>query len=60
MLQSIDSIHGSYCLAACVLCVGDGIKDTVLQKDLEDSTSFFVDETTDKYAAHHHDGRDDG
>lgn len=45
--QSIDDVHGCHGLALGVLGVGDGITDDVLQEDLEDSTSLFVDQTRD-------------
>ena len=43
--QSVDNIHGSDSLSLGVLGVGDGITDHVLQKYLENTASFFVDET---------------
>ncbi len=32
-----------------MLSIGDGIPDNILQKDLEDTASFFVDETGDTF-----------
>jgi hypothetical protein len=46
-LQSIDDVHGSDSLAAGVLSIRDTVTDNVLKKDLEDTTSLFVDETRD-------------
>jgi hypothetical protein len=46
-LQSIDHIHGSHCLAASMLSVGDSVADDFLQEDLEATTSLFIDEATD-------------
>jgi len=45
--QSVDDLHGSDSLSAGVLGVGNGITNDILQKDLEDSTGLFVDESTD-------------
>ena len=46
-LQGIDDIHGHHGLPPCVLSVGHGITDHVLQKDLEDATCLLVDQTAD-------------
>ena len=43
--QSIDHIHGGDGLPLSVLGVGDGVADYVLQEDLEDTASFFVNQT---------------
>lgn len=43
--QSIDHIHGGYGLPLSVLGVGDGVADYVLQEDLEDTASFFINQT---------------
>ena len=45
--QGVDDVHGGDGLPLCVLGVCDGITDHVLQENLEDSTSFFVDEPRD-------------
>ena len=34
-LQGIHHIEGCDCLAACVLCVGDGVSDDILQEHLQ-------------------------
>jgi hypothetical protein len=39
------TIHGSHSLSASMLRVSDGITDNVLKKDLENSTSLFVNES---------------
>ena len=44
-LEGVDDVHGSDCLTAGVLGVGDGITDDILEEDLEDSTGFFVDQS---------------
>jgi hypothetical protein len=44
-LERVDDIHRGNCLSASVLGVSDTVADDVLQKDLEDTTSLFVDET---------------
>ena len=44
-LQRIDHVHGRDRLTSGVFGVSDGIADDILQEDLEDTTSFFVDET---------------
>jgi len=44
-LEGIDDIHGSDCLSAGVLSVGDTITNDILEEDLQDSTSFFIDES---------------
>jgi hypothetical protein len=46
-LQCIHNIHSCDSLAASVLSVGHTVTDHVLKKDLEDTTSLFVDETRD-------------
>jgi len=46
-LQGVNHVHGGDGLAAGVLRVGDTVTDDVLQKDLENSTGLFVNETTD-------------
>jgi hypothetical protein len=46
-LQGVHHVHGSHSLAASVLGVGDRVTDHVLQKDLEDTTSLLVDQSTD-------------
>ena len=46
-LEGVDDIHGGDGLSAGVFGVGDGITDDVLQEHLQDTTSFFVDQTRD-------------
>ena len=46
-LQSIYNVHGDNGLALGVFGVGDGITDDVLKEDLQDATSFLIDETGD-------------
>ena len=46
-LQSVDDIKGCDGLAACMLGIGDGIPDDVLQEDLQDSPGLLVDEAGD-------------
>lgn len=46
-LQSIDDIHGRDRLSLGMLRVGDSVTDDVLQENLEDATSLFVDEAGD-------------
>ena len=46
-LQSIYDVHGGNSLALGVFGVGDGITDDILKEDLQDATSFLVDETRD-------------
>ena len=44
-LQSVDDIEGCDGLATCVLGVGDGVPDDILQEDLQDSPCLLIDET---------------
>ena len=46
-LQSVDDVHGGDSLALCVLGVGDGIADDVLQEDLQHTAGLLVDESGD-------------
>jgi hypothetical protein len=46
-LESVDNIHGGDSLTTGMLSVGDRVTDNVLEENLEDSTSLFVDETGD-------------
>jgi hypothetical protein len=46
-LESVDNIHSGDSLTTSVLGVGDRVTDNVLEENLEDSTSLFVDETGD-------------
>ena len=46
-LEGVDDVQRGDGLALGVLGVGDGITDDILQKDLEDTTGLFVDETRD-------------
>ncbi len=45
--QGVDDVHGCDGLPLCVLGVGDGITDDVLEEHLQDTTCFFVDEAGD-------------
>ena len=45
--QGVDNIHGGDCLPLGVLGVGDSISDHIFKEDLEDSSSFFVDQSAD-------------
>ncbi|KAJ0566614.1 hypothetical protein HanIR_Chr06g0275611 [Helianthus annuus] len=46
-LERIHHIHGGHSLPASVLSVGDGISDNIFQKDLENATCLFIDQTAD-------------
>ena len=46
-LEGIDDIHSGDSLPLGVFGVGDGITDNVLEEDLQDATSLFVDESRD-------------
>jgi hypothetical protein len=46
-LKGIDNIHSSYCLSSSMFSVSYSITDDVFEEDLQDTTSFFVDETRD-------------
>ena len=46
-LEGVYNVHGCHSLSTSMLRVGDTITNDILQKDLEDSTSFFVDQSTD-------------
>ncbi len=46
-LEGIDDIHSGDGLALGVLAVGDSVTDHILKENLENSTSFLVDETRD-------------
>ena len=46
-LQGVDNIHGRHSLATSMLGVSDRVTNDVLEKDLEDTTSLFVNETRD-------------
>jgi hypothetical protein len=43
-LEGVHDVHRGDGLSAGVLGVGDGISDDVLEEDLEDTTSLFVDQ----------------
>ena len=45
--QGIDNVHGSDSLPLGMLSVCHSISDHILQEDLEDTSSFFIDETWD-------------
>ena len=49
-LESVHHVHGRDRLSLGVLGVGDCVSDDVLEENLEDAPSFFVDET--RYALH--------
>jgi hypothetical protein len=46
-LEGVDNVHGCDSLTARMLRVGDGIPNDILEKDLQDTTSLFVDQTGD-------------
>ena len=46
-LEGIDDVHGSHGLTASMLRVSDTVTDHILQKDLQDTTSLFVNQTRD-------------
>jgi hypothetical protein len=46
-LECVDDIHGGDGLSLGVLAVGDGVTDHVLEEDLKNATSFFVDQAGD-------------
>ncbi|KAG6544030.1 hypothetical protein Mapa_014553 [Marchantia paleacea] len=46
-LQRVHHIHGSDSLSPCVLCICHRISDHVLQKDLQNSASLFINQPTD-------------
>ncbi len=46
-LQSIDNVHGGDSSSLSVLSVGDSITDDVLQKHLEYTAGFFINQTRD-------------
>ena len=46
-LEGVDNVHSGDGLSAGVFCVSDGITNDVLEEDLEDTTSFFVDQSGD-------------
>lgn len=45
--QGVHHIHSGHRLAACVLRVGHGITDDVLEEHLEDTTGLFIDQSRD-------------
>ena len=45
--EGVHDIHGGHCLSLCVLSVGDGIPDDVLQEHLQHTTGLLVDESGD-------------
>ena len=47
--QSVDDVHCGHRLPLCVLGVGNGITDDVLQEHLQYSTGLFVDESRDTF-----------
>ncbi len=46
-LEGVNDVHRGDGLATSMLGVGDGIADDVLEENLEDRASLFVDETGD-------------
>ena len=44
-LESVDDIHGGDGLAAGVLRVRDTVADYILEKDLEDTSGFFINQS---------------
>ena len=46
-LECVDNVHCYNSLTTGVLSVGNRVTDNVLEEDLQDSTSLFVDETGD-------------
>jgi len=46
-LECVDDVHGGDRLALGMLGVGDGIADDVLEENLEDAASLFVDQARD-------------
>lgn len=46
-LERIDNVECGDRLALRVLGIGDRVTDDVLEEDLEDATSFFINQTTD-------------
>ena len=49
--QGVDDVKSSDCLSLGVFGVGDRISDNILEEDLEDSSSFFVNQTGDSLDA---------
>ena len=47
--QGIDDIHSGDGLPLGVLSVGDSISDHVFEENFEDTSSFFVDQSTDSF-----------
>ena len=47
--QGIDDIHSGDGLPLGVLGVGDSISDHVFEENFEDTSSFFVDQSTDSF-----------
>lgn len=45
--QGVNHVHGCHSFATCVFSVSDCITDHILQEYLQDSSSFFVDESRD-------------
>ena len=48
-LESIDDVHGSDGLSLGVLSVGDGVANDVLEENLQNTASLFVDEARDTF-----------
>jgi hypothetical protein len=46
-LESVDDFHGGHCLAARWFRVSDTVTNDILQKDLDHTTRFLVNETRD-------------
>lgn len=47
--QGVHDVHGGDSLPLCVFSVCNRVSDDILQKDLEDSSGFFVDQTADTF-----------
>ena len=48
-LEGVHDVHGGHGLPAGVLGVGDGVTDDVLEENLQDTASFFVDQTRNTF-----------
>ena len=48
-LEGVHDVHGGHGLPAGVLGVGDGVTDDVLEENLQDTASLFVDQTRDTF-----------
>merc|ERR1719433_1308136 len=48
-LQSIDNIHCSDSLPLSMFSIGDSITDDIFQENLEDTSSFFIDQARNTF-----------